>query len=120
MKKKLRIRVGDRELIATLANNPTAADFAALLPLKIKMRDLFRREKYGQLPRELAEGGDRVFTYKLGQVIYWSPGPDVAIYYREDGEKIPKPGIVVLADIETGAQLLDVPGNVDVVIERID
>lgn len=120
MKKKLRIRIGDKELIATLASNRTAADFASMLPLKIKMRDLFRREKYGKLPRELSESGERVFTYKIGQVIYWSPGPDVAIYYRDDGEKIPKPGIIVLAEIESGVQLLDVAGNVDVIIERID
>lgn len=120
MQEKLRVRIADKELIATLADNRTAADFASLLPLKIKMRDLFRREKYGALPRKLSEGGERAFTYRIGQIIYWSPGPDVAIYYRDDGEKIPKPGIIVLGTIEAGTQLFDIPGNIDVIIERAE
>lgn len=52
-------------------------------------------------------------------MIYWSPGPDVAIYYRHDGEAIPSPGIIVIAKIDSGVEALSVPGSVRVTIELI-
>ncbi|WP_413254741.1 cyclophilin-like fold protein [Streptomyces pseudovenezuelae] len=33
-------------------------DFASLLPLRLQMNDLLRREKYGRLPRSLTAGGE--------------------------------------------------------------
>jgi hypothetical protein len=117
---KLRLRVGSNELTATLANNPTARDFATLLPMTVKMSDLFRREKTGPLPRHLAEGGQRAFTYSVGEIILWSPRPSVAIYYKQDGDTIPHPGIVVLGKVDAGVEMLNVPGSVEVTIEKLD
>jgi hypothetical protein len=37
-----------------LADNPTARDFASVLPLNVSMKDLFGREKYGDLPKALS------------------------------------------------------------------
>jgi Cyclophilin-like family len=48
------------------------------------MNDLFGREKFGHLPRAISESGERTHTYEVGQIVYWSPGPDVAIFYRND------------------------------------
>lgn len=117
---KLRLRIGSKELMATLADNPTARDFASLLPLKLRMNDLFRREKTGRLPRALVEGGQRVFAYSVGEIVLWSPDPSVAVYYKNDGERIPSPGIIVLGKVDAGAQALDVPGSVEVTIEKLD
>ena len=44
---KINIKIAGRTLTATLADNPTARDFASLLPLKVSMNDLFGRERYG-------------------------------------------------------------------------
>lgn len=44
-------RVGGKILTASLANNETARDFASVLPLNVTMKDLFGREKYGDLPK---------------------------------------------------------------------
>ena len=71
------------------------------------MNDLFGREKFGHLPRAISEGGKRTRTYEVGDVIYWSPGPDVAMFYRHDGQSIPSPGIIVLAKIESGMDVLN-------------
>jgi hypothetical protein len=84
------------------------------------MNVLFGREKYDQLPHAISEGGKRTRTYEVGDVIYWSPGPDVAIYYRHDGQSSPAPGIIVIAKIDSGVEALDVPGSVNVTIERVD
>jgi hypothetical protein len=65
----------------------------------------------------LLENGPRVRHYKLGDIGYWSPGHDVAIYYREDSEEIPHPGIISIGKIDSGMEALNVPGSVKVIIE---
>jgi hypothetical protein len=88
---KIRLKVGDQAIMATLIDSETTRDFVSLLPLTLDMNDLFGREKFGHLPRAISEGGNRTRTYQIGDVIYWSPGPDVAIYYRHDGRRFPRP-----------------------------
>lgn len=88
---KIRLKVANKILTATLADNKTTRDFAALLPLTLTMNDLFGREKFGHLPYAISQEGKRTHTYEIGDIAYWSPGPDVAIYYHDDGEKIPIP-----------------------------
>jgi hypothetical protein len=53
----------------------------------------------------------------VGDVAYWSPSHDLAIYYRQDGELIPSPGIIPIAKIDGGAESFNVPGSVKVIIE---
>ena len=86
------------------------------MPLTITMGDLFRREKYGALPRALAKG-ERRHSHEIGDIGYWSPGPDVAIYYRNDGEQIPDPGIILMGKIDSGVEAFNVPDSVKVTIE---
>ena len=83
---KIKLTIKDRVLTATLQENKTAQDFVSLLPLTLTMNDLFGREKFGHLPRAISEGGKRTDSYEVGQIVYWSPGPDVAIFYRNDTE----------------------------------
>jgi hypothetical protein len=115
---KVRIRIGARTLTATVARNPTARDFVSLLPLTVRMSDLFGREKAGPLRRALARGGRPRHTYSVGDIIYWSPGPDVAVY-RRGGSAIPDPGIVLLARLDSGARAFNVRGTVRVRFEGV-
>ena len=116
---KIRITVEDKVLTATLLDNKTAQDFVSLLPLALSMNDLFGREKYGHLPRALSDEGKRTRTYEVGDIVYWSPGPDVAIYYRHDGQAIPAPGIIVIGKIDSRVEALDVPGSLRVTVELV-
>jgi hypothetical protein len=113
---KIRLRIENRILTATLIDNTTARDFISLLPLTLTMDDLFRREKYGPLPRALSKG-ERTHSYEVGDIGYWSPGPDVAIYYRNDGGQIPDPGIILIGKIDSGIEAFNVAGSVNVTIE---
>ena len=113
---KIRIIAGNKVVTATLVDNPTTQDFVSLLPLTLTMNDLFGREKFAALPRAISEGGKRTRTYEVGDVIYWSPGPDIAIYYRHDGQSIPAPGVIVLGKI-SGVEALNVRRPVKVRIE---
>src|SRR6266540_469831 len=115
----IRIRTDDRTITATLIDSETTKDFVCLLPLTLTMDDLFGREKFGHLPRTISQGGKRTQTYEVGDVVYWSPGPDVAIFYRHDRQSIPPPGIIVLGNIESGMDVLNVPGSVMVTIDLV-
>jgi hypothetical protein len=118
---RIRLTAGATVLDATLDDNATARDFASLLPLTPRMDDLFKREKYGHLSRSLAVGGEPRFSYEIGDIAYWSPGPDIAVFYDHDGESIPDPGIVTLGKIDhLGADALKkYDAAVDVAIEAI-
>ncbi len=116
---KVRLTVGSASLTATLLESQASRDFASLLPLTLTMNDLFGREKYGRLPRPLSEQGKRAHSYEVGQIAYWAPGPDVAIFYRQDHQSIPDPGIIILGTLDSGVEVLDVPGATKVTIELL-
>src|SRR6266496_3414844 len=86
-------------LTASLADNATERDFISVLPLNVSMNDLFGREKYGDLPKALSQNGPRKNRYEVGEIAYWSPDRQFAIYYRQDGETIPSPGIIPIAKV---------------------
>jgi hypothetical protein len=118
---RIRLTAGEAVLHATLDDNATARDFASLLPLTLQMNDLFKREKVGRLPRSLTAGGKPQSSYEIGNIAYWSPGPTVAVFYDHDGQSIPAPGIVILGEINSGADAFKkYDGTVDVTIEAVD
>ena len=114
---KIQISIGGRILTASLADNATALDFVSVLPLSLAMKDLFGREKYGDLPKALSENGPRKYRYEVGDIAYWSPDHQLAIYYHQDGESIPSPGIIPVEKMESGSEALNVTGSVKVLIE---
>ena len=114
---RVRITIGDKSIEATLADSEAARDFASLLPLTLAMNDLFRREKFAPLPRAISEQGKRTHDYAVGTIGYWPPGPDVAIFYRHDGERIPDPGLIVIGKVRAGVEALNVPGAICAIIE---
>jgi hypothetical protein len=118
---RVRLTIGQSAGTATLLDNETARDFASLLPLTLDMHDLLDREKPGQLPRALSEAGGHQFTYEVGDVGYWPPSQDVAIFYADDGQMtIPSPGIIPLGRIDSGVDVIaSASGAFRVTIEQI-
>lgn len=114
---KLNLNIGGKIVAATLADNATARDFVSVLPLSVSMNDLFGREKYGDLPKSLSEDSPRKSRYKVGDIAYWSPDHQFAIYYHQDGKSIPSPGIIPIARIESGVEAFNASGSVQVRIE---
>lgn len=117
---RIRIRVGDQTVTATLNGSDAARDLAAMLPLSIRMRDHLRREKTGPIPRPLSERTTGIPSYRAGDLGFWRPGGNFVIFYRQDGLAIPPPGIVILGRVDSGVELFDVPGAVEVMVERIE
>jgi hypothetical protein len=116
---KIRLKLEDRVITATLIDSKTTQDFISLLPLTLTINDLFRREKFGHLPRALSKEGKPTHTYEVGDIAYWSPGPDVAIFYRHDAQQIPEPGLIVIGKMDSGAETFNVPGSLKVTVELI-
>ena len=111
------LTVDGQTATATLLDNPAAREFLALLPVTVAMDDLFGREKHGPLPRRLSEG-PRTTTYVVGDIAYWSPNHDVAIFYRIGGDAIPSPGLIALGRLDGGAALFNRRGSLTVKIAR--
>jgi hypothetical protein len=116
--KRLRITVGDTILTARLMDNETARDFLTLLPMTARASDYVSREKYWHLPRALAAGGDRESEYERGDLGFWIPNNDMALFYNHDGSTLPTPGLIVIARITSGLEVFNrYPGSVELRIE---
>ncbi len=116
----LKITIGETILTASLIKSKTTDDFIKLLPLNLTMNDLFGREKYGALPKSISTDATPSYRYEVGDIGYWSPSHDFAIYYKDDGETIPSPGIIIIGKIDSDIKAFSVPGSVKIKIERID
>jgi hypothetical protein len=116
---KIRLKLAGKALTATLIDSKTTQDFISLLPLTLTMNDLFRREKFGHLPQTISQGGTRTQSSEVGDIAYWAPGPDVAIFYRHNGQEIPDTGIIVIGKIDSGVEAFRVPGSVTVTVQLI-
>jgi hypothetical protein len=90
---KIRLKVEDRALTATLIDSKTTQDLVSLLPLTLTMNDLFRREKFGHLPRPISNEGKRTHTSDLGHVASWAPGPEVVISTATTARRFPIPAL---------------------------
>jgi len=102
---RLRLTVDGTAVDAVMVDNATSREFAALLPVTIRMRDMLGREAYGDgLPAQLTHDADRRTDYEVGELVYWPPTNGVAVYHRVAGTPVPEPGLIplgrVLGDVE--------------------
>jgi hypothetical protein len=116
---RIRLRMGDQTVTATLNSSEAARDLVAMLPLSIRMRDHLRREKTGPIPGPLSERTEGSPNYQSGDLGYWRPGGNFVIFYRQDGLTIPSPGIVLLGRVDSGAEIFDIPSPVEVTVELV-
>jgi len=75
------------------------------------------KEKFAHLPRSISTDGKHTPTYAVGDIAYWPPGPDIAIYYHYEGEIIPDPGVILIGKCGTGVEALGVSGSLKMIIE---
>jgi hypothetical protein len=76
-----------------------------------------QRQKIRDLPRKLRkEGAPSGSDPSVGDITYYSPWGNVAIFYRDSGYA---GGLVLLGKIESGVEALNVPGSRRVTVELI-
>jgi len=113
---KIHLKLNGQVIPATLADNATAREFAAMLPLTITMHELFRREKFGALPSPVSAAGTQTAICEPGDMICWAPGPDLAIFHRRDGQPT-RGAFHRLGRLDFGADAFAAPGPLEVAIE---
>lgn len=81
---KLKISFGDTELTATLYDNPTSKDLISMLPITTKLEDYASNEKIFYPERKLTkDGAPGGYEPSKGDVTYYAPWGDVAIFYKD-------------------------------------
>jgi hypothetical protein len=79
---KIRIEFNGASMIATLYDNPSARDFASMLPLDLTIDDYSTNEKIAYLPRKLTEEGSGPFdNERPGDLGYYAPWGNLAFFY---------------------------------------
>lgn len=115
----IRIDIGSTSMAATLEDNPTARDFASLLPLTVTLRDFSDAEKVsGALPKRLSEeGAPATDAGAVGDIAYYAPWGNIA-FYRGRGPDAS--GVIKIAKITSGIKALNQRGEAHVTISRTD
>ena len=115
---KIRLVVGDRHAIATLYDNATARDFAALLPLSLTMEDYASIERVASLPRKLAtQGAPDGMAPVAGELTHYAPWSNLAIFI--EGRSYAR-SLLPLGKVDEGMAVLAQPGPYRARIERVE
>jgi hypothetical protein len=95
----IRLAIDGHRLEATLNDSATARGFAALLPLTLNLSDFHQTERIADLPRRLTtSGAPEAAAAKAGDLAYYAPWGNLAIFYR-DGGSDPDAGLVILGHV---------------------
>jgi hypothetical protein len=106
------LRLSNGLATATLDDSPAAREFAAMLPLQLKLHDPMGQAKSGPLPRPLAvTGAEPVFDPAVGEIYYSATSRTFAIFYDDLGQSIPDPGLIRLGSVDTGMDHIAEAGN---------
>jgi hypothetical protein len=115
---RIKLKLQDTNLTATLYDNPTAREFASLLPLTLTLQDYAKTEKISDLPRKLTtEGAPAGSDPAPGDIAYYAPWGNLAVFYKDFGYSS---GLVILGRLDDDTEDLDVPGSMAATIERAD
>lgn len=116
---KIRIKVGDTVLNATMLNTETSRDFISLLPLTLRMKDYSRTEKISDLPRRLStENAPSGYDPSVGDITYYSPWGNLAIFYNDFDYS---DGLIKLGSLDGGIEKLGgIKGDFEAVFESIE
>ncbi len=118
MTMKIQLVVKGERLCATLADNPTARDFYALLPQRFTLKDYAQTEKIAYLPRKLTtDSAPPGAKGRLGDICYYAPWGNLAIFYRDFGYAA---GLIPLAHIGGDLGGLIMADSLEVVIEAAE
>lgn len=81
-KMKIRMTFNGRTMTATLYDNPTARDFASMLPLDLTIDDYSTNEKISYLSGKLTEAGSGPFdNERPGDLCYFAPWGNLALFH---------------------------------------
>jgi len=111
------LTVNGRPITATLIDSATTRDFVALLPLTLTLEDYASTEKIAYLPRRLsAEGAPAGIAPAAGDIAYYAPWGNLALFYRSFRYS---EGLIRLGRLDAGVDLLEARRSLTVTIEAL-
>jgi hypothetical protein len=114
---QIRLIIDGKAMTATLADNATARDLVALLPLTLTLEDYASTEKIAYLPRKLSTAGAPAgMDPDVGDITYYAPWGNLAIFHRDFGYST---GLIKLGRLDGGVGALATRGPVKVTIEMM-
>jgi hypothetical protein len=113
---KIRMMVdGTVTATATLDNNESARQFAALLPLDLALKDYAATEKVADLPGRLStQGAPDGYKPSAGDIAYYAPWGNLAIFHKDFEFSS---GLVRLGRLDSGLDAMRRPGPMSVRVE---
>lgn len=114
---KVKITVGETELIAVMEDNVTTQAIIEQMPMTLPMMDLYGREmcyRYGAYA--LSTDNLRSDGYEVGDIAYWAPGGSLVILYKQNGEQFERQH---LGHIDSGVEIFETTGDSDVTFELV-
>jgi hypothetical protein len=101
---KIQCTFAGQTFTATLYDNPSARDFAAMLPLDLDIEDYSTNEKIAYLPRKLTENGSGPFSNEQpGDLCYYAPWGNLAFFHA--GYRYSR-GLIRLGRLDAGVEPL--------------
>jgi hypothetical protein len=114
---EIRILIEGTALAATLEDNAASRDFVTQLPLDLTLEDYNATEKIADLPSRLStEGTPEGVDPDVGDVTYFAPWGNLALFYRDFGYSR---GLIRLGRIDGDVKPLERDGPIAVRIERV-
>ncbi|MDU9395176.1 cyclophilin-like fold protein [Pseudomonas sp. zfem003] len=115
---QIRLELDDTTLTATLDDTPSTREFLAQLPMEQVLQDYAETEKISDLPRRLTtEGAPDGYTPRAGDLAYYAPWGNLAIFHRDFRFSR---GLVRLGRLDGGVEALRQAGPLRVVIRRLE
>ena len=115
---RIKITIGTSIIRAHLNDSPTARDFAAMLPLTLKLKDYAQTEKISDLPAKLTStGAPAGYKPVTGDITYYAPWGNLAIFHRDFSHAT---GLILLGKIDSGLESIRQQGNLTGTIEKDD
>lgn len=114
---KIRMTMTGQIITATLEESDSAREFFAMLPLTLPFEDYAETEKIAYLPRKLTtQGAPNGIDPDVGDICYYAPWGNLAIYYRDFGYST---GLIKLGRIASGLDALTAQPSGTLTIEAI-
>ena len=111
------LKINGHSIPASMIGNETTKDFLALLPVTLTLDDYNGTEKISYLPKKLStDGAPAGFTPSIGDIAYYAPWGNVAIFYRDFRYSR---GLVLLGRIQSGVEALTAQTPLKATIERL-
>jgi hypothetical protein len=105
----IKITIADTVITARLADNPTAHDLAAQLPLTLTFTDFHQVEKIAKLPQPLSmDGVPAGADPDIRDIGYYAPSGDLVFYYGDVGYFN---GIVRIGQFDTSMDQIERQGD---------